>query len=62
MSNEQLYKNLEIIFDKKELKTFCRVSSAKYEMLYVEDYENKNLPSENLYEFEWWTKKGMELV
>ena len=61
MSNEEIYKNLEVIFNKQELSVFCEVNSAVHEILAIEDYENKNLPSEHQYEFEWWSKKLKEL-
>jgi len=61
MSNEEVYKNLEVIFSEGELSVFCEVNSAVHEMLAVEDCENQNLPSEHLYEFVWWNKKLKEL-
>lgn len=61
MSNEEIYKNLAVIFDSEMLEVFCIVNSAVHEILAIEDYENKNTPSEHQYDFEWWSNKAKEL-
>lgn len=63
MSNEELFQKLEKQFTRKELKTFCNITAHVYDLLYTEfKRTSPDIPSELLYEKEWYLNKYIELV
>ena len=61
MSNEELYKQLEEDFLEKDLEIFSMIEALKEAILFMEDKENNNLPSEHQYNMKWWNDKHIEI-
>jgi len=62
MSNEEIYKQLEDKYNKIDLRVICSSQADIHMMLFEENLQKNEIPSEHLYDCDWWVRKLKELA